>query len=90
MLFAAQSAVLGAFCFSYFNDSLFWVVNRMMGIVDVRQQMMIWSVPTTIAWGIGGVSIALTNLIFGIGGTLIDPLLPLIVLGIIFFIVRKS
>ena len=37
MLIAAQSAVMGALCFSYFNDSLFWVVNRMMGITDVRQ-----------------------------------------------------
>lgn len=52
MLAAAQAATLGALFFSYFNDSMFWVVNRMMGITDVRQQMMVWSVPTTIAWAI--------------------------------------
>ncbi|HAU5717909.1 MULTISPECIES: GntP family permease [Serratia] len=52
MLAAAQAATLGALFFSYFNDSMFWVVNRMMGIKDVRQQMMVWSVPTTIAWAI--------------------------------------
>ena len=52
MLAAAQAAALGALFFSYFNDSMFWVVNRMMGIKDVRQQMMVWSVPTTIAWAI--------------------------------------
>ena len=32
MLAAAQAATLGALFFSYFNDSMFWVVNRMMGI----------------------------------------------------------
>ncbi|WP_261119346.1 GntP family permease [Serratia quinivorans] len=52
MLAAAQAATLGALFFSYFNDSMFWVVNRMMGITDVRQQMMVWSVPTTLAWAI--------------------------------------
>jgi len=91
MLFAAQSAVMGAFFFSYFNDSLFWVVNRMMGIVDVKQQIMVWSVSTTIAWAIGGICIALLNLAMGSGGTLIDPLLPLLVLiGIFMFTKRNS
>lgn len=89
MLFAAQSAVLGALCFSYFNDSLFWVVNRMMGVSDVKQQIMAWSVPTTIAWGIGGVSIALVNLAFSSGGTLLDPLIPLVVSGVVVWVVVK-
>jgi gluconate transporter len=88
MLFAAQSAVMGAFFFSYFNDSLYWVVNRMMGIVDVRQQLMTWSIPTTIAWAIGGTSIALVNLIFGSGGTLLDPLFPMIILGVILIFLK--
>ncbi len=78
MLFGAQAAVAGAFFFSYFNDSLFWVVNRMMGITDVKQQMAVWSISTTIAWAIGGISIALLNLLVGTGGTLLDPMLPLI------------
>lgn len=82
-LIAAQSAVMGALCFSYFNDSLFWVVNRMMGVTDVRLQVMVWSLPTTIAWAVGGVTIAVINLIFGAGGKLVDPLLPLVVLMII-------
>ncbi len=90
MLFAAQSAVMGAFFFSYFNDSLFWVVNRMMGIVDVKQQMAVWSITTTIAWGIGGISIALWNLVFGSGGSLLDPLLPLVVLVAIIIGIRKK
>ncbi len=90
MLFAAQSAVMGALCFSYFNDSLFWVVNRMMGITDVKQQIMVWSIPTTIAWGIGGISVAFINLLLGEGGTLLDPVLPLGVMTIIFLVIRKK
>jgi GntP family gluconate:H+ symporter len=85
MLFAAQATVAGAFCFSYFNDSLFWVVNRMMKITEVKQQMMVWSVSTTIAWGIGGTCVALLNLILGSGGTIFDPMLPLSILLLIFF-----
>ncbi|HLL97421.1 MAG TPA: gluconate:H+ symporter, partial [Spirosoma sp.] len=69
MLFAAQAAVLGSMFFSYFNDSLFWVVNRMMGIVEVKQQLMTWSLPTSISWAVGGVLIALLNLALGSGGS---------------------
>ena len=83
MLLAAQSAVVGALCFSYFNDSLFWVVNRMMGITDVKQQMMVWSLPTTLAWATGGASVAVLNFIWGTGGRWLDPLLPVIVLLLI-------
>lgn len=90
MLLAAEAATIGSLFFSYFNDSLFWIVNRMMGIVDVRQQMIAWSVSTTIAWAIGGTGLALLNLLFGSGGTLLDPLLPLLVLGIIFLMVRRK
>ena len=52
LVLAAQAAALGAMIFSYFNDSLFWVVNRMLGIKEVKEQMMVWSIPTTIAWGV--------------------------------------
>ena len=90
MLFAAQAAAMGAFCFSYFNDALFWVVNRMMGITDVKKQLMTWSIPTTICWAVGGVLIALVNLVFGSGGTLLDPVIPLLGLGIIFLVVRRK
>jgi gluconate:H+ symporter, GntP family len=90
MLFAAQAAVAGAFFFSYFNDSLYWVVNRMMGITDVKKQMAIWSVSTTIAWAIGGISIALLNLTMGTAGTLLDALLPLTGLLVILLFVRRT
>lgn len=61
MLAAAQAATMGALFFSYFNDSMFWVVNRMMGIKDVKLQMMTWSVPTTIAWGISLVGVLILD-----------------------------
>ncbi len=62
-LVAAQAATLGALFFSYFNDSMFWVINRMLGVKDVKMQMMVWSIPTTIAWAIGLVFILILNAI---------------------------
>ncbi|NHB95571.1 GntP family permease [Photorhabdus stackebrandtii] len=63
MLVAAQAAAMGSLLFGYFNDSLFWVVNRMMGIKDVKQQMIVWSVPTTIAWVIGLCGVIILDLV---------------------------
>ncbi|MBC8954590.1 GntP family permease [Xenorhabdus sp. PB62.4] len=63
MLVAAQAATVGTLFFGYFNDSLFWMVNRMMGIKDAKQQMIVWSIPTTIAWGIGLCGVLLLNLV---------------------------
>ncbi len=88
MLLAAQAATMGSLFFGYFNDSLFWVVNRMMGVSDVKQQMVVWSVPTTIAWAIGGTGVVLINLLFGSGGSWLDPLLPIVVLAAIMLWVR--
>jgi gluconate:H+ symporter, GntP family len=64
-VFAAQSAAMGAFCFSYFNDSLFWVVNRLQGIEDVKEQILTWSVPTTLAWATSGITLVIVNAFFG-------------------------
>lgn len=63
LLVAAQAATMGSLFFGYFNDSLYWVVNRMMGIKDVKQQMMVWSIPTTIAWAIGLVGVLILDVI---------------------------
>lgn len=49
----ALACCTGAFIFSYFNDSYYWVVTRMLGVSDVRQQIRIWSVTTTICWAVG-------------------------------------
>lgn len=64
-VFAAQSAVMGAFIFSYFNDSFYWVVNRLQGIEDVREQILTWSVPTTLAWLTSGITLLIAYSIFG-------------------------
>ncbi|WP_400162669.1 GntP family permease [Brevibacillus sp. TJ4] len=62
MALAAQAAAMGSMIFSYFNDSLFWVVNRLLGIKDVKEQMMVWSVPTTICWAVGLVCLLIANM----------------------------
>jgi len=61
-LLGAFAACAGSLFFSYFNDSLFWVVNRLCGIENVKEQMRTWSITTTIAWGIGLVSILILNI----------------------------
>jgi GntP family gluconate:H+ symporter len=60
---AAQAATLGAMVFSYFNDSYFWVVNRMLGIDEVKDQIRVWSVPTTIGWGLALVLLTVLSFI---------------------------
>lgn len=62
MALAAQAAAMGALIFSYFNDSFFWVVNRMLGIKDVKEQIMVWSVPTTLMWFVGLICLLIANM----------------------------
>ena len=63
--FATLSACIGSLFFSQFSDSFFWVVNRTMGISDAKEQIRIWSIPTTIAWAIGFVVLLIINGFFG-------------------------
>lgn len=63
MVLAALAACSGSLVFSYFNDSLFWVVNRMLGIKNVKEQILTWSVPTTIAWFVSFVIIVIASFI---------------------------
>ncbi|MGB9661642.1 MAG: GntP family permease [Moorellaceae bacterium] len=63
-LIAAQAATLGAMVYSYFNDSYFWVVNRLLGIEDVKEQTLTWSIPTTIGWLVSLVFILIANAVF--------------------------
>ena len=58
----AQAATLGAMIFSYFNDSLFWVVNRMLGVKEVKHQLLTWSMPTTVAWATSLVAILVADI----------------------------
>lgn len=62
MVLAAQAAALGSLFFSYFNDSLFWVVNRTIGIKQAKEQILVWSVPTTIAWFISLIMLLIANM----------------------------
>lgn len=64
MVLAAQAAALGSMLFSYFNDSLFWVVNRTIGIKQAKEQILVWSVPTTIAWVTSLILLLIANAIF--------------------------
>ena len=63
LVLAAQAAAFGAMIFSYFNDSLFWVVNRMLGIKEVKEQLLVWSVPTTLGWGVSLVMLLLADFV---------------------------
>ncbi len=60
---AAQAAALGAMVFSYFNDSYFWVVNRLLGIDAVAEQVRVWSVPTTIGWAVSAVLVTVLSFV---------------------------
>jgi len=62
MLLGAFAACIGALFFSYFNDSFYWVVNRLSGITDTKEQIRVWSVTTTIAWAVGLVEILIFNI----------------------------
>lgn len=62
----------------------------MMGITDVKKQMIVWSIPTTIAWAIGGSIVIFANLIWGNDGSLYDLVIPLGVLGIILIYVHRQ
>ncbi|MFS0787608.1 GntP family permease [Shouchella sp. 1P09AA] len=64
MVLAAQAAALGSLFFSYFNDSLFWVVNRTIGIKQAKEQILVWSVPTTIAWFVSLIMLIIADFFF--------------------------
>lgn len=40
----------GSVFFSYFNDSYFWVVNNSFDRREVKEQIITWSIPSTITW----------------------------------------
>ena len=63
MLLGAFAACIGSLFFSYFNDSFYWVVNRLTGIKETKEQIRVWSISTTIAWGVGFIELLLLNII---------------------------
>lgn len=64
-VFAALAACIGSMLFSYFNDSYFWVINESIGIKDVKEQMRVWSVTSTLACFTGLISLLILNFFFG-------------------------
>ncbi len=64
-VFAALAACVGSMIFSYFNDSYFWVINESIGISDVKEQMKVWSVTTTLACFTGLIALLILNFFFG-------------------------
>lgn len=64
-VFATLSACVGSLFFSYFNDSMFWVVNRSLGLSDAKEQLKGYTVITTIAWAVGFITIVILNAFFG-------------------------
>lgn len=64
-VFAALAACTGALLFSYFNDSYFWVVTRILGVKEAKEQIRVWSFTTTIAWAVGLVELLILNAFFG-------------------------
>ncbi|MGF1859590.1 GntP family permease [Photobacterium profundum] len=82
-VFVALACAVGPVGFSHVNDSYFHIISRTLGITELSDQLKIWSLTSTIAWAIGASLIMILNLVFGKGGTMIDPLIPLAVLGVI-------
>ena len=62
MLLGAFAACVGSLFFSYFNDSFYWVVNRLSGITETKEQVRVWSFTTTIAWAVGLVELLILNI----------------------------
>ncbi|GMO63596.1 MAG: gluconate:H+ symporter [Treponemataceae bacterium] len=63
MMLGAFAACIGSLFFSYFNDSFFWVTNRLMGITETKEQIRCWSFTTTIAWAVGFVELLILSFI---------------------------
>ena len=42
-------------------------------MTEVKKQLIIWTIPTTIAWAIGGSLVMILNLFFGSHGSIFDP-----------------
>lgn len=62
MLLGAFAACIGSLFFSYFNDSFYWVVNRMIGMEETKDQVRVWSITTTIIWAVGFIELLILNM----------------------------
>ncbi|WP_279323816.1 gluconate:H+ symporter [Anaerococcus sp. AGMB09787] len=62
MIAAALGCCVGGIFFGFYNDSFFNVVTRTIGIKEAKEQIKVWSIPTTIAWAVGVVMVILIDL----------------------------
>lgn len=63
-IMAGLGCSIGSFMFSHFNDAYFWVVNRSIGVTEVKEQIKVWSITSTVLWAAGTVSLLIVNAIF--------------------------
>ena len=49
-ILGALACCVGSLFFSYFNDSYFWVVNRTLGVGEVKDQIMTYSLSLIHIW----------------------------------------
>ena len=56
-LLGSIACCVGSLFFGYFNDSYFWVVNRTLGVKEAKDQLITWSVTSTIAWAVSVVEV---------------------------------
>lgn len=61
-ILGALACCVGSLFFSYFNDSFFWVVNRTLGVGEVKDQIMTYSITSTIAWAVGFVEVLILSI----------------------------
>ena len=61
-ILGALACCVGSLFFSYFNDSFFWVVNRTLGVGEVKDQILTYSVTSTIAWAVGFVEVLILSI----------------------------
>lgn len=61
-ILGALACCVGSLFFSYFNDSYFWVVNRTLGVGEVKDQIMTYSITSTIAWAVGFLEVLILSI----------------------------
>lgn len=61
-LLGAIACCVGSLFFGYFNDSYFWVVNRTLGVREAKDQLVIWSATSTVAWAVGVIEVLVLNI----------------------------
>lgn len=64
-MFAAYAACIGSQCGSIFNDSMYWIFNRTLGLTKTKEQMECWCLPLIIMAVCGMAELLIVNAIFG-------------------------